>query len=564
MGSTTATVTVPLPNNKGAWVVGNARSASSGSFSATVKLLPAPANLSGACAYAINYPPVGRYTANNNITFTGTPPFALTFRQGNTATVESGEALNYSFSPDNPPVSFTDLSGAPGTFSCAMPVMQTLQASATVYCAGSGVVLALANTQAGAVYQLYKDGGLISGATVTTSLGGAATFTGSYSQGAYTVQTVPGAYCPAVMNGSPVITEQPYPAQLSLAVNPTAICKGQSSTLTASADDAASYSLDGTDWQENTEFYVTPEVTSSYTLYVSSSAGCSATLANAATVAVHGAISPGSITTASTTTNMGTAPAVTLGNEGSASGGSGNLAYVWVRTSTSSATLTGTAETYNLSDDELNYSTAGIYYFNRYALDNVCSGYVAVAASGTYTLGVMLAGKGGTIPSNLCTKCCYDGDSSAWVDCFVTVETITSYAKWSGRANYFYEGASGALAHRDGKANTSYAMADTASPPTKASAIGACSNLGDGKWFLPACEELINMGNCLYNDAVNGLTCADVLPSGIMWSSTETYGNIYGWAQSKTYAISTTDNGKMSIHKKTGGDWLYSVCAWRN
>ncbi|MDR2448904.1 MAG: hypothetical protein LBD52_02975 [Prevotellaceae bacterium] len=43
-------------NNKGVWVVGNARSA--GSFSATVQLLAATTDIVGACAYASNYPPV--------------------------------------------------------------------------------------------------------------------------------------------------------------------------------------------------------------------------------------------------------------------------------------------------------------------------------------------------------------------------------------------------------------------------------------------------------------------------------------------------------------------------
>ncbi|MDR2450111.1 MAG: hypothetical protein LBD52_09165 [Prevotellaceae bacterium] len=63
-------------NNKGVWVVGNARS--NGSFSATVQLPTATADFPGACAYASNYPPVGEYAATKKIKFTGTPEFEHT------------------------------------------------------------------------------------------------------------------------------------------------------------------------------------------------------------------------------------------------------------------------------------------------------------------------------------------------------------------------------------------------------------------------------------------------------------------------------------------------------
>jgi uncharacterized protein (TIGR02145 family) len=64
-------------------------------------------------------------------------------------------------------------------------------------------------------------------------------------------------------------------------------------------------------------------------------------------------------------------------------GGSGNTAYLWLRTGTSGATtLTGNAATYAIGAGD--YSAAGMHYFNRYAKDATCTDWVA--AAGTYTL----------------------------------------------------------------------------------------------------------------------------------------------------------------------------------
>ena len=112
------------------------------------------------------------------------------------------------------------------------------------------------------------------------------------------------------------------------------------------------------------------------------------------TIGTYSAVSPGSITSGSATTNAGTAPIVTIENSSTASGGSDNLTYLWVRTGgTGAATLTGSNNaTYALSADAANYATAGTYYFNRYAKDATCSNTAWVAASGTYTLGVEATG----------------------------------------------------------------------------------------------------------------------------------------------------------------------------
>ncbi|MDR3184012.1 MAG: hypothetical protein LBT49_01200, partial [Prevotellaceae bacterium] len=105
-------------NDQGAWVVADV----SGAFSATVQLVAAcrdarPCVPTGACVYAIDYPPVGKYTAAYRIEFTGTPPFYLQFGDDDsrdtlertaqppyTYTIPSGKTL----------ASFTDASGASG------------------------------------------------------------------------------------------------------------------------------------------------------------------------------------------------------------------------------------------------------------------------------------------------------------------------------------------------------------------------------------------------------------------------------------------------------------------
>jgi uncharacterized protein (TIGR02145 family) len=104
-------------NDKGAWVIGNART--NGSFSATVQLLTATADIAGACAYASNYPPVGEYISDAEISFTGTPMYDITLRHGNGSTVTVRAGNTFLVPCDYTLTSFTDATaGAPGTVNC--------------------------------------------------------------------------------------------------------------------------------------------------------------------------------------------------------------------------------------------------------------------------------------------------------------------------------------------------------------------------------------------------------------------------------------------------------------
>jgi uncharacterized protein (TIGR02145 family) len=302
-------------NIKGVRVIGDARI--SGSFSATVQLLTATADLRGMCAYASNYPPVAEYATASSITFTGTPPFDLKLSTGNVS-VETG----YELSGGQTLVSFTDKTGAPGIIKCIPPATHNLIASASGFCEddATGITFALDGTQTGVKYQLYRGSDKV-GSELTGTGSGAATFT----------------------TGGPLKVAGVYTAQS-----------------------------------------------------VAESGYCAMLMTGSHNIVAYSAISPGSITTTTATTNAGTAPSVsTITNAGDASGGSGNLTYIWLRTNTgtgSSETVTSGSNATDYTMISSDYEAAGTYYFNRYAKDATCTGYAAVAAYGTYTLGVVLAG----------------------------------------------------------------------------------------------------------------------------------------------------------------------------
>ena len=232
-------------NTDGVWVVGNARSA--GNFSATVKLLTAaaPAVSPGACAYASNYPPVGRYTTATSVSFTGTPMYKIVLKEtGGTGVLTEYSDGSYTIRAGYAIQSFTDATGAPGVFHCTMPATQTLLASAAGYCEGATAVqFALNSTESGVVYQLYRDNAPLSGATLNGT-GSAATFSGTFGAGEYRAEALAGATCPAAMAGTHTITLYPTPAPPTIA-GPSTACI--SATLVAVPGDHGT----GVRWDNN-------------------------------------------------------------------------------------------------------------------------------------------------------------------------------------------------------------------------------------------------------------------------------------------------------------------------
>jgi hypothetical protein len=466
-------------NDKGAWVVGDARSA--GSFSATVQLFTGETTIAGACAYASSYPPVGNWIDDTKIGFTGTPGYIVTLTPeggGADETVVSGGTFllpcSYTVS------SFTDKTGAPGIIKCLAP------------------------------------------------------------------------------------------ANLMFATPFTTICAGATVTLTASATGAASYSIDGNTWQSEMAFEVAPTSTTHYTLYAQTAEGCITSVADAAVVTIYPVLLPGEIATASTSTMAGINPNVTIASPSSATGGSSNITYQWVRTGTSGAILTGANAIYTLSSDVVgNYWTSGTYYFNRYAKDATCN-TEWVAATGTYTLYVVSPAPG-SVQTTFCEECCWDGDAaSTWVNCHVTTTvypfdnpSMYTFVLWSGNNNY------SGTSDRNGRANTA-AISSTAG-----SAVRICKDLGTG-WYLPAYEELVNMSDANSSSTyppLNGRSGAGILRNytilSWIWTSTEYYGNggristNINNATNQGVAVRAHYDGRLDTTSKISYGNYSMRCAWR-
>jgi hypothetical protein len=266
--------TVLYFNDSGAWV-----KPSTGS-SVTVQLLTETVTFHGACVYAINYPPMGKYTAANKIKFTGTPPYTLTFSTGSTVSVSREDAAGtYTITEPGTLTSFTDASKAPGIFACALPASQTLTASAAGYCKNSqGVRFALNDRQEGVTYQLIKNNATV---VATLSGTGAATFSGTHLAGTYTARTVAGAFCAVPMSGEHTIIENPLPDSPN--VTHSSRCGDGTVNLLASSNGAvidwyaASNSVDKLQPESNT---YTVNITGTKTYYTEariSATGCTST-----------------------------------------------------------------------------------------------------------------------------------------------------------------------------------------------------------------------------------------------------------------------------------------------
>jgi hypothetical protein len=110
----TAGSVISVPDNdSGVWVIGNARGA--GEFSTTVKLFyTSPLDVTGACAYASNYPPEGRYVFAEEMVFTGTPPYEVVVEDAGGASDKQESGNTFTVTAGRVVTSFTDKTGAPG------------------------------------------------------------------------------------------------------------------------------------------------------------------------------------------------------------------------------------------------------------------------------------------------------------------------------------------------------------------------------------------------------------------------------------------------------------------
>jgi hypothetical protein len=283
-------------NNKGVWVVGNART--NGSFSATVQLLTSVNDVGGACVYGSNYPPVGEYISPTEISFTGTPVYeiSLIHPDKGSAAVKSGDT--FLLPCDYTLTSFTDATGAPGIMKCIPPATYTLSVSTSAFCAGSeDVQFSLSGTEAERSYQLYRNNSEVG--AVLNGTGSAATFTGSFNvAGTYTAAVIAdGVYCAWPMNGTHTISVNPSPTitltsnnasqTVKLGDGITAIQYTTENTTDASVSGLPSgvtgswssniYTISGTVVSTAVQIY-------NYTVTITNSNGCNATATGTITV----------------------------------------------------------------------------------------------------------------------------------------------------------------------------------------------------------------------------------------------------------------------------------------
>jgi hypothetical protein len=263
-------------NDMGAWVYGDARTSAAGSFSAKVQLFTKETDIiiAGACAYATSYPPVSNWLSDTKHCFTGTPMYEITLTDGSTTvTVEAGSTFllpcSYTVS------SFTDRTGAPGIINCKAPTGLALTPPTATICASETVTLTASATDAAS----YSTNGSNWQASSEFKVWPVA-------NASYTLYAKTAEGCVATLPNAAVVTVNPAPTDLTLTANPGTICTGASSTLTASATNGYEFSINNSTWQTATTFSVTLSSTTAYTLYVKTTAGCSATKANAASVAI--------------------------------------------------------------------------------------------------------------------------------------------------------------------------------------------------------------------------------------------------------------------------------------
>jgi hypothetical protein len=567
-------------NTKGMWVRGYARGAA-GSFSAKVMLLTDATNIAGACAYASGYPPVGEYLDDTRLQFSGTPWYKIWLNSADgPEMIETGSLF---FIPCGYTIdSFTDSTGAPGIFKCIPSTdIYDLTVSATEYCVGDAVTFALSNTTPGRTYRLYKDGNAVD---VLTGTGGGETFTGAFAgAGEYTAwMDVGEKHCAAQMNGVHTVSESPVPTGLTFASTLATVCEGESVTLVALPAGAASYSI-GSGWQASNTFSFTPSAADTYTLYIQTAAGCTASATDAVAVALNplpavptGASTDsrcgeGTVTFSATVTDDCTIDWYTAGNSLVSSGTTSfspsltnTTAYhAQARNTTTgcvSATrlaVTGTVkpipiitrvatsgEASQTAELRIAAITPIIYTANNSAtISRTAGGFpggitgapsgssftISGTPSSTGTVGYTL-----TANANGCTSTAA-GTITAILS--TTLCTQCCYKPGSGWVNCYvttnalstgtewsgYLTFYGATSPINGSAN--FATITASSSNYKAtSAIGLCKSLGTG-WFLPATEELYAMSSGGPHPDSNSLPGAGILTGGEVyhWSSTEEF-----------------------------------------
>jgi uncharacterized protein (TIGR02145 family) len=377
------------PGGQGFWLQGN-----TGAYNqeVTVTLSGMPPKFKW-CVFATDFPPVAEFTNSNNIRFHGSAPFTITYSDQSVA----GNLPKTSYTPlqGKKIKTVTDATGCPGMVKYTMtaPALNGggsyCAASATLTCPG----------EAGISYQLHRNGAATG--AVQSGTGSVLTWTVTNS-GSYMLSATHTATASTAAGNQAVLAFYEAPtAPTGLVTSATTICPAipTPSTLTAiggskgagavyewgTGTTPGSNPLNPATTTANT-YAVTPNGAVNYWVRLAGNTACKNKTA-AATVAVttYAPFTAGGITSDTTFTKAGINPNDTVQSSTDASGGGHSISYQWRRSGTNNATLTGSAATYALHSDSLNYAAMGTYSLNRYAKNDVCNtGWVA--SGGTHVL----------------------------------------------------------------------------------------------------------------------------------------------------------------------------------
>jgi uncharacterized protein (TIGR02145 family) len=321
----------------------------------------------------------------------GAAPAATTTANTYSPTVSAGSTYSVTVTNANGCVS----AAATGTITVhAVPTVITTNPAAIC---GTGAVTLTATASGGTTTAMTYTWKVGAAAAQTTT---ANTYSPTVSAGSTYSVTVTNANGCVSAAATGTITVAPALTQ----TNPTAqsICYNATATFNLAVASGGSGTISYT-WQQsgngssgwstasgtnNAAAYTTTALTSDTWYRRIASTTCGAATTTAAKVTVRTNFSAGSITAATVSTTAGTAPTTNPTNATEASGGDGSITYEWRRSGYSIKTLTSSNTSgYTINSDATNYSTAGTYYFTRYAKDGACN-TTFTASSGQYTLTV--------------------------------------------------------------------------------------------------------------------------------------------------------------------------------
>ncbi|MEZ0609142.1 SdrD B-like domain-containing protein [Fibrella sp. WM1] len=296
-----------------------------------------------------------------------------------------GENIIQVYNSSGTEITSRNVSGLSGPhfvqFYCPCAATTVFTPSSLTACSGATSVVQITTTNANPQityrYASSSPNTTISGPTTTTASSTSITIN-STTTSTFSVTITDRIGCSAVAGGTLTVNALP-----TAALNSTAICAGQTATLTATG--GSSYTLANTGAVNTTgTFSVTPAATTTYTVIVSNTSGCTATANGTVTV---NALPTASVTPSTTAICAGQTATLTAG---------GGTSYRWSTGATTTSIPVTTAGTYSVTVTNASGCTAtasGTVTVNALPTASVTPSTTAICAGQTATL---TAGGGGT------------------------------------------------------------------------------------------------------------------------------------------------------------------------